>query len=299
MNKDNAAGVCAVCGSHRLILHLSLQGFRFFRCRSCGLIQMIPRPRPVSGRDDYTGYDLEKQRRFVRLFWVPQYERALRMIRRYKPSGTLLDVGCGTGEFLEAAERRGFSVTGVEPSETASRIAGRHYPVIQAELERVRLPSSSFDVLTLWSVLEHVGEPIAFLKGVSALLKEDGILALRVPTSQGLLPQLAHWLFRLSAGAVGYPLRVIYQLDWNYPHIFFYSRRNAGLLLRNCGFEVAVARRESSFDVKSLDLRMDYLPDNPFFRLFIKAALFKIGLAARVFGRQDEIVLIARKTGGH
>ena len=129
------------------------------------------------------------------------------------------------------------------------------------------------------------------------LLQEDRILVLRVPTSQGLLPQLAHWIFRLSAGAVSYPLRVIYQLDWNYPHIFFYSRRNAGLLLRNCGFEVVAARRESSFDVKSLDLRMDYLPGNPAFRLLFKAALFKFALAARVFGRQDELVLIARKIG--
>ena len=62
------------------------------------------------------------------------------MIQRYKAGGTLLDVGCGTGEFLEAAEGRGFSATGVEPSETAARIAGRRHPVIQAELENVGLP---------------------------------------------------------------------------------------------------------------------------------------------------------------
>ena len=121
------------------------------------------------------------------------------------------------------------------------------------------------------------------------------MLALRIPTSQGLLPQLAHGIFRLSAGAVRTPLRIIYQLDWNYPHVFFFNRKNSDRLLQKCGFVVAAARRESSFDVKSMDLRMDYLPDSPLYRLLFKAALFKVGLLARLSGREDELMLIARK----
>jgi SAM-dependent methyltransferase len=269
----------------------------FLRCHACDLIQMIARPRRESGRDDYTGYDLEKQRWFVRLFWVPQYERALDLIRRSKKAGNLLDVGCGTGEFLETAERGGFTVTGIEPSDTAAWIAGKSHAVIQGELEDIRLPPASFDVVTLWSVLEHVGDPSAFLERIKTLLKNDGLLAVRMPSSDGLLPDLAYRLYRLTAGAVRFPLRVLYQLDWNYPHVFYFNRENAERLLRKCGFSVIAVRREDGYDIKSLDLRMDYMPDNPALRLLIKAALFKIKLAARIFGRQDEVVLVARKAG--
>ncbi|MGB7295249.1 MAG: class I SAM-dependent methyltransferase [Candidatus Aminicenantales bacterium] len=288
---------CSLCGSGALAPQFSLQGYHFFRCRNCGLIQMIPLPCRESGRDDYTGYDLEKQRRFVRLFWIPQYERALGLIRRFKKRGNLLDVGCGTGEFLEVAERAGFTGAGIEPSETAARIARTNHPVIQGELEDARLAPASFDVVTLWSVLEHVGDPSAFLERIKALLKDDGLLALRIPSSQGLLPILAHGIHRLSAGAVRYPLQIIYQLDWNYPHVFFYNPKNAGLLLRKCGFEVVAARRESSFDVRSLDLRMDYMPADPALRLLFKTAMFAICQLGRIFSRQDEIVLVARKAG--
>jgi SAM-dependent methyltransferase len=244
--------------------------------------------------DDYAGCDLDRQRTFTRLFWVPQYRRAMALIKRFKTRGRLLDVGCGTGEFLDVARESGFAAFGIEPSETAGRVARQRHAVFHGELGDVNLEAGAYDIVTFWSVLEHIPDPVPFLKTIRRALKTDGILALRIPSSSGLLPSLAYWLYRGSGGAIDYPLKVIYQLDWHYQHVFFYDRQNATRLLGQCGFEVVAGQAESSFDVPSLDARMDYVPKDPVRRAGFRAAMAAILFLSRLFGRQDEIVLIAK-----
>jgi SAM-dependent methyltransferase len=257
---------------------------------------MSPLPEVLKPGDDYCGYDLKKHQKFARAFLVPQYNRAIQLIQRYKKEGSLLDVGCGAGEFLEVAQEAGFLPAGIEPSQTACRIARQKNNVIRGELKDIDLKENSFDVVTLWSVLEHVLDPFAFLNKIHFSLRAEGILALRVPSSRGLLPSLALWLYKISAGKIDYPLRVIYQLKWHYKHVFFYSWKNVAVLLNTCGFEILEARAENSFDIKSLAYRMDYLPKEKICQIAFKTALFLILEFSCLLRRQDELVLVARKS---
>ncbi|MEW5902033.1 MAG: class I SAM-dependent methyltransferase, partial [Acidobacteriota bacterium] len=238
MAEERVSKECVLCRSSALKQYFAIDSHLYYRCRDCRLVQMNAAGRKVSVGDDYAGYDLEKRRAFTRLFWMPRYERAIALIKKHKKNGRLLDVGCGTGEFLEIASEAGFVVSGIEPSVTASGLAREKNEVIRGEFEAVPLPAEAYDVATLWSVLEHVPDPSAFLRKIYLVLKRDGLLALRIPCSSGLLPSAARWVYRLSAGSVSYPLRVVYQLDWHYKHLFFYTRKNASLLLRRSGFEV-------------------------------------------------------------
>lgn len=92
-----------------------------------------------------------------------------------KPPGKLLDVGAGTGDFVRAMEKKGWDVTGVEPFADHYSEASRHPAVIPARLEDAGLAPESFDVATMWMVIEHCLDPVAELKSVRKLLKPDGV----------------------------------------------------------------------------------------------------------------------------
>jgi 2-polyprenyl-3-methyl-5-hydroxy-6-metoxy-1,4-benzoquinol methylase len=271
---------------------------RFWRCPACGLVQMNPLPSPGGEPgEDYAGFDLENYRKFIEEFRVPQYRRDLELLREHVPEGRLLDIGCGMGEFLDVASRTGFRVFGIEPSRTAAEIARRRHPVVRGELGSVEFKAGAFNAATAWSVLEHVPAPADFLGKVRGLLAPAGCLALRVPDVRGLLPALSLAAYRLSFRRVDLPLRVLYQLDWHYKHLYGFDRRTIARLLSDNGFEVTAVRSEPSFDYRSLDLRMDYMAIGRAVQRAAKGALGMILLLAGLLRRQDELVLVARKKG--
>jgi len=102
--------------------------------------------------------------------------RKLWSIRLRGPrSGRLLDVGCATGFFLAEA-RRHYDVQGVEISEYSSRIAREHFglDVFTGTLQDAGFADETFDVITMWDVIEHLADPKAELQHVAGLLKPGG-----------------------------------------------------------------------------------------------------------------------------
>ena len=286
---------CVLCGAPLARSLFIIGPNRFLECRSCGLVQMNPLRVPEELGEDYEGFDLESYAKFMIEFRRPQYERDLALVRGCAAGGRLLDIGCGMGEFLDVAVEAGFRAYGLEPSRRASDIARRRHPVIRGELGQVKFREGAFSVATLWSVLEHVPAPAAVLAEVRALLAPGGLVALRVPDIRGLLPAISLAGWRLSFGRLDLPLRILYQLDWHYKHLYGFDRRTIVRLLEDNGFAVEAVRSEPSFDVKTLDRRMDYLPLRGPARLAAKAALAAVLVAAGLSRRQDELVVVARK----
>jgi 2-polyprenyl-3-methyl-5-hydroxy-6-metoxy-1,4-benzoquinol methylase len=288
---------CFVCGETRHKRYFSASGCDFWRCRGCGVVRMSPLPALDASGEDYQGFDLETYREFMRTFRIPQYERDIARMKAHGASGRLLDIGCGMGEFLDVAARSGFTVAGVEPSPTASALAAERHSVIRGEFLDADLAGRRFDAVTLWSVLEHVPAPAEVLARIGGLMEKGGILALRVPDVRGLLPVLALLLHRASFGRFSGPLAVLYQLDWHYKHFTGFSRRTLVRAVGNAGFEVLAVRREMSYTRRSLGLRMDYIPlGKGAAGAVIKAGLGGVGTLSGLVGREDELVLVARKS---
>lgn len=96
---------------------------------------------------------------------------------------SILDVGCGFGYFLEVASRKGWQVSGIEIVSSAVRDAKAkvgNQNIFHGTLKEARYPDDSFDVITLWDVLFHVQNPFEELKECCRVLKERGIIAIRV-----------------------------------------------------------------------------------------------------------------------
>ena len=95
------------------------------------------------------------------------------------PPGRVLDVGCQKGEFLYVMKQRGWEPAGVEFSSTPPNVFG--LPIYCGELKDAPLEPASFDLITLWAVLEHVHRPLEVLRHVSRLLKPEGRALVLVP----------------------------------------------------------------------------------------------------------------------
>lgn len=93
--------------------------------------------------------------------------------------GKILDIGAGTGDFLLAAKKRGWEVYGIEPNPAAKDLAAAKGIYLEEKVEK--LSDHSFDVITLWHVLEHVPNLEHQIKELKRLLKEDGLLVIAVP----------------------------------------------------------------------------------------------------------------------
>ena len=136
--------------------------------------------------ENYISHTDSRRNVFERVYHlVRRYslKQKLKLIEKHSHSGkTLLDIGCGTGDFLKTALNAGWEVQGVEPNERARTIANRKTNnKVDTPGALDNFQDASFDVITLWHVLEHLPNLEQQIKMLSRLLKRDGILIIAVP----------------------------------------------------------------------------------------------------------------------
>lgn len=133
--------------------------------------------------EDYISHTDSKRSLFEKMYhWVKSYalRQKLQLINGLcSLKGNLLDIGAGTGEFLLTAKEGGWNAKGLEPNEKARSIAENKGISIAESLDS--LPDNSFDVITMWHVLEHVPDLDAQIKTLKRLLKPDGAIVIAVP----------------------------------------------------------------------------------------------------------------------
>ena len=113
--------------------------------------------------------------------WVKNYmlKKKVKVISSYVEKGTLLDIGAGTGDFLNQAKKSGWEVTGIEPSAAARKRAFEKG--INLFEEEAEVGERKFDVITMWHVLEHVPDVEKQIEWIKNHLSTDGVLIVAVP----------------------------------------------------------------------------------------------------------------------
>jgi SAM-dependent methyltransferase len=148
----------------------------------------------------------------------------LRQVPRRRAGGRVLDIGCGSGGYLAILAELGWKCSGVETGAKSRAYAQTvlGLDVREGPLEACGFPDASFDVVTLWHVIEHLPDPRATLREIRRVLKPDGLLLLRTPNVES-------WEASLFRGNW-------YGLDAP-RHLYLFSPATLELLLRQCGFE--------------------------------------------------------------
>jgi SAM-dependent methyltransferase len=186
---------CPLCGSwNHQPLFLACDrlvgqpgAFPVVRCARCTLVFLNPRPAADALARFYpaTYYPLDgRPTPEARAIAAGLLARVTSWLdTTCAPAPRLLDVGCGTGLFLHLAQERGLDVEGIELSPSAVAYARENYglQVQEGTLASATLPESSFHVVTMWHVLEHLPDPVAALRAIERALVPGGLLLVGVP----------------------------------------------------------------------------------------------------------------------
>ncbi|TFG65039.1 MAG: class I SAM-dependent methyltransferase [Spirochaetales bacterium] len=187
---------CPVCGGTSNPAVRRLPDRTYFACSSCSAIYR----QQFSGSQEEYGesYFFESYRRqygktylddfeHIRSMAVPRLETIGRLAG--KTSGTLLDVGCAYGPFLEAARKAGFTPSGMDISPAAAAWVREKLSIPAAAGDFARddeFVPAGFDVITMWYVIEHFERTGPVLSKVNRLLKKGGVFAFSTPTCLGV-----------------------------------------------------------------------------------------------------------------
>lgn len=156
------------------------------------LDMLVTKPQPAKEKlasyyetEDYISHTDTKRNLFEKVYhWVRSYSlnKKLQLINKQSTKGNLLDVGCGTGDFLSTCLKFGWNVTGIEPNQSARTIANSKTNNKVFDIDKLEtLEKHSFDVITLWHVLEHLPNLEEHIFLLKSLLKENGSLIIAVP----------------------------------------------------------------------------------------------------------------------
>ena len=171
--------------------------FELRRCTGCGIVYVDPRPGDEAltrlyDEDFYfsTGWSY---RALAAMVIECIQSRRRRRVERHVRRGRLLDVGSGDGHFVHHMARHGWDATGIDFSPSAIDCARRVRSggrFLQGTLDDYDLAPGRMDLITLWQVLEHIGEPRPLLRRCHDLLKRGGMLVVAVPNIDGLSSRL-------------------------------------------------------------------------------------------------------------
>ncbi|TKJ38386.1 hypothetical protein CEE37_12765 [candidate division LCP-89 bacterium B3_LCP] len=265
---------CPICGSHTHQQLLSVadrlkskaerasdqpqdNAYKIVACSSCGFLFLNPRPRAEELHKYYPSgyYDPHLSSggglfgslfRTIRHFMLKWKEVK---VSRDLSTGNLLDVGCGTGEFLVHMQKRGWDVSGVEISPDAAQIAGRNgCNVLVGDPADLNLPEEKYDLVTLWHSLEHLPDLSKAVDKICASLKTGGRLAIAVPNPESIDAKFykAHWV------------------AWDAPrHLYHFRSRDLTSLLKPRGMQ----------EERTLSMLMD-----PFYHALLSETSWVTGL---------------------
>lgn len=133
--------------------------------------------------EDYISHTDSKRSLFEKMYhWVKSYslKKKVRLINSFhSQKGSLLDIGAGTGDFLVTAKAQNWQVVGIEPNESAKKLAISKGISFKNSIESI--DNQLFDVITMWHVMEHVPNVEHQIKELKRLLKPDGTIIIAVP----------------------------------------------------------------------------------------------------------------------
>lgn len=179
---DSRVEACPICGARSWQELFVSRTFSIARCLSCSVVRTLAAD--MDGVVQYPHFDQRETIavRMMRLAVTQLLRERAALVHKVAPRARrLLDIGCGAGAFARMMSERGLNVTGVEPFSLGRPIDEENLRLVRASFDAVKRDLGSFDVVTMWQVLEHVADPRALVRSALDVLATDGVLVVSVP----------------------------------------------------------------------------------------------------------------------
>ena len=230
---------CIYCGSSKFKpVCLREDKTLVVHCQECHLESVNPLPTIEAMQENYqkemigndadsglhSNYILERQKRIKSFSKL--YNSRLSLIESLYPGkGDLLDIGCGAGFFLNSARERGWNCHGLEILPEYIKYAKENFALENIRLESLDEPltydENTFDVITLWDLIEHLRNPLKSLKQINRVMKAGGLLVIWTPNVKNAIVLKENW--------IGYK---------TLQHLYFFSGDNLNTMLGKVGFKI-------------------------------------------------------------
>lgn len=244
---------CPLCGTVSRFT-FSKAGKDFFACDGCGLHFIYPRPSleeiaALYDRDYYDSWGLDSGTVSTERMKQSTFHDKLDVVEKFvTDKGRILDIGCATGFFLDAARQREWDPYGVELSPYSSELARQLIGsdrILTGQLADAEFGDNSFDAVFMTDVIEHVHDVRPFIAEVARITRPGGIVAITTPDPESLSCRLMgrHWPhFKLE-------------------HLLYFSARSLSLLMEPMGFiNLYAGSATKTLTFAYLDLQMRTYP---------------------------------------
>jgi SAM-dependent methyltransferase len=173
-------------------------------------------------RSNYVKHTAEKQWEIS----LPESQARVANFRNlFTKNSRILEIGCASGSFLFEAKDYVKSITGIELTDDFVVYAREKGLDVKKSLDEI--PDNSFDLIFMFHVLEHIDDPIAFLKGVEKKLSDGGKLIIEVPNVDDILVSV-------------YKIKSHLDFYWEVAHHYYFSRQSLGTVLERAGYSFEI-----------------------------------------------------------
>ena len=245
---------CPICSSKDRELRFSRFGIDIMQCLECTVGYSSEFPvdlddvynadeyLPIAKADYLTNVSYRKSR-----FGRERIDLIGHFLNKPPEKASLLDIGCGTGWFLECAKEAGYAVTGQELSQDLAKLTQDRTGQNILSLPITDIPyEPQYDVISMFDVLEHLPNPAEVLTHIHRLIKSDGMLLFFVPN----LDSLGFKLLKADSS-----------LCMPVEHLFYFTEKSLTLMLKQVGFEVELLESKG-MDVADLAAYYRDVPQN-------------------------------------
>ena len=276
--------LCPICSSKKYREFWALPGYKLARCSDCSMVwDPFPQDNLLSQYSEnyfinnnpkggYANY-FEGMRINSKTFAM----RLLRIRKKLKNTGLLLDLGCALGDCLIEAKKLGWTnPIGLDTSDYACKqCKKRGLKVFNGTLTTVKLPPASVDLVTSQDVIEHVTDPVSELKRIYKILKPGASLFIVTPEMDGWWYRLLHgWWYHYKPGE----------------HVVYFSQKTMKLALNKAGFtNIVTSATPHIMSVEYILKRLQYYSPLIFGALLKTAQFLSLDhLSLRVFTGEFE-----------
>ncbi len=236
---------CPICGSKSISTFFNYPRFTLKACPDCDMLFQPEESRSKSSDlipEIYNEGWIRMRDQWIKSSYLDNAYFNTLMLQMYKPNkGKLLEIGSGTGEFLNMARAAGWDTLGVEPSAASCAYIAEKYqlPIIEGIwTPDLPLPIETFDAVAFWHVFEHIPDPVSFLKQLSSLLTKESYIFFSVPNRYSLRNEV----FGISSS-----------LYTEADHLFHHSERSLRRIVEKAGLDVqALFSKQTTAELERL-----------------------------------------------